>query len=192
MDKPSEQVVDELVKMVIAKSSQRSIIKAILLQVYHHAIHNRYTQAKDLLLKTHMATVIVKQQIGNQICFNRAVVQTGMAAFRLGLFDESNQVLCDVAQTPRLREILGQGTWTSYNRNAEKTLEEELEEKKRFVPPHLQINLELLESVYLTSSMLLEVVHVSENKFTPQSKVISRNFRRLMEIYDNKGLQFVA
>jgi translation initiation factor 3 subunit C len=63
--KASEEVVEDLVAMVISKSSQRSTIKAILLQVYHHAIHNRYREAKDLMLKTHMATLMAKQQISN-------------------------------------------------------------------------------------------------------------------------------
>jgi hypothetical protein len=43
----------------------------------------------------------------------------------------------------------------------EKTLEEEIEEKKRYVPPHLQINLERLDAIYMTTSMMLEVVNVS-------------------------------
>lgn len=71
-------------------------------------------------------------------------------------------------------------------------MEEEIEEKKRMVPPHLQINLEQLESVYFTTSMMLEVLNISENKFTIQKRVISRNFRKLMEQYDSKGIQFVA
>lgn len=70
----------------------------------------------------------------------------------------------------------------------EKTLEEEVEEKKRYVPPHLQINLELIESVYFVTSMMLEVVNISQNRFTIQKKVISRNFRKLMDFYDAKGL----
>lgn len=77
-----------------------------MLQVYHHAIHNRYNEAKDLMLKSHIASTIAKQQISNQISYNRAVVQMGLAAFRLGLFDESNQVLQEVAQNPRLKESL--------------------------------------------------------------------------------------
>jgi len=74
----------------------------------------------------------------------------------------------------------------------EKTLEEEIEEKKRFVPPHLQVNLELIECVFLITSMMLEVVNISENKFNIHKKVISRNFRKLIELYDQKGIQFVA
>jgi translation initiation factor 3 subunit C len=39
--------------------------------------------------------------------------------------------------------------------------------------------------------MLLEIPNISENKFTIQRDVISRNFRKLIEQYDQKGMQFV-
>jgi hypothetical protein len=191
LDKPSQQETEHLVQLVVDHCSQRLKIKAIMLQVYHHAIHNRYHEAKDLMLKTHVAKSIFKQQISNQICYNRAVVQIGLSAFRLGLFEESNQVLSEVAQNARIRETLAQGQST-HTRQQEKTLEEEIEEKKRLVPAHLQINLEQLESAYFITSMMLEVVNISENKFTIQKKVISRTFRKLMELYDSKGIQFVA
>lgn len=43
----------------------------------------------------------------------------------------------------------------------------------------------------MTTSMLLEIPNISENKFTVQRDVISRNFRKLIEQYDQKGMQFV-
>lgn len=84
-------------------------VKAILLQIYHHALHNRFYEAQNLLLKSHLADVIGKQQISNQISYNRAVVQIGMAAFRLGLFEECNRTLNEVCQSMKLRESLAQG-----------------------------------------------------------------------------------
>lgn len=56
-----------------------------------------------------------------------------------------------------------------------------MEEKKRFIPPHLHINLELLDCAYLTTSMLQEVPNLVENKFTIHKKVINKNFRKLMD-----------
>ena len=53
----------------------------------------------------------------------------GIAAFRLGLFLESNQVLMEVCQSPKVKESLAQGS--NYSRQQEKTLDEEIEEKKR-------------------------------------------------------------
>jgi len=63
----------------------------------------------------------------------------------------------------------------------EKTTEEDLEEKKRYIPPHLHISMEVLDCVYMTTSMLQELPNMSENKFTIQKKVINRNFRKLIE-----------
>jgi translation initiation factor 3 subunit C len=48
-------------------------LKAALYIIYHHSIHNRFTQAKDLLLKTHIGDVIHMQDIGSQIIYNRTV-----------------------------------------------------------------------------------------------------------------------
>jgi len=180
-----------LVKNVLKHCSLKYKIKATLLQVYHHAIHNRYALAKDLIMKAKLQQIIGKQQISNQVCFNRAIVQIGLSAFRSGLFDECFKVLEHVCQSPKLKESLAQGM-SSHTKNQEKTLEEELEEKKRFIPPHLQINLEVLDCVFMTTSMLLEIPNISQNKFTIKQNVISRNFRKLIDQYDSKGIQFMA
>jgi len=187
----SQNVVAALVDKVLKNCSQKHKIKATLLQVYHHAIHNRYYMAKDLIMKAKLQHTIGKQQIANQICFNRSIVQIGLSAFRTGLFDECFKVLEHVCQSPKLKESLAQGM-SSHTKNQEKTLEEELEEKKRFIPPHLQINLEVLDCVFMTTSMLLEIPNISQNKFTIKQNVISRNFRKLIDQYDSKGIQFMA
>jgi len=100
-------------------------------------------------------------------------------------------VLGDIYTSPKIKESLAQGSSGFYRQQQEKTLEEEIEEKRRFTPPHLQINFEYVEVVYMTTSMLLEIPNISENKFTVQRDVISRNFRKLIEQYDQKGMQFV-
>jgi hypothetical protein len=50
-----------------------------------------------------------------------------MAAFRLGLIDESHDILVDVCQTAKLREVLAQGI----SRTPDKPIEFEKEEQKR-------------------------------------------------------------
>ena len=55
----------------------------------------------------------------------------------------------------------------------------------------MQVNLEQLDCVYMITSMMLEVPNISENRFNIAKKVISRNFRKLIEMYDQKGVQFV-
>lgn len=46
----------------------------------------------------------------------------------------------------------------------------------------------MIESVYMTTSMFLEIPNISENRFVIQKKVINRNFRKLIEQYDQKGI----
>lgn len=74
----------------------------------------------------------------------------------------------------------------------EEKKEEKEEEKKRFIPPHLHINLEFLDCAYLTTSMLQELPNLSENKFTIQKHVINKNFRKLIDQYDARGIQSLA
>lgn len=60
-----------------------------------------------------------------------------MAAFRIGLIEEAHDILVDICQTQKLREILAQGI----SRTPDKPIELEKEEMKRQVPFHMHINL---------------------------------------------------
>ena len=129
----SQDNVQELTSTVLKHLSKKFKIRAILLQTFHHAIHNRYNEARDLIMKAHFGQTIADQPTAVQIIYNRAIVQIGLSAFRLGLFNECNQVLVDVCQSPKLKESLAQGT-SNFRQQQEKTREEEDEEKKRFIP----------------------------------------------------------
>ena len=47
-------------------------------------------------MKAKIGQIVAKQPIAIQVHFNRAVVQIGLAAFRLGNFEECNSILVDV------------------------------------------------------------------------------------------------
>lgn len=134
------------------------------------------------MMRGQFTQIMNKQPKINRIHYNRALIQIGLGLFRLGRFDEANVLLMEVCQTPRLRESLAQSN---------KHFDDDTNERKLQRPSHLHINLETLECVYMTTSMFLEIPNISANKFTIQKNVISKNFRKLIDQYDSKGIQFL-
>ena len=66
--------------------------------------------------------------------------------------------------------------------------EQERLERQRQLPFHMHINLELLECVYLTCSMLLEIPLLAQIGSSPDIKkrVISKTYRRLLEYHERQ------
>ena len=73
-------------------------------------------------------------------------------------------------------------------RYSQVTPEQERLERQRQLPFHMHINLELLECVYLTSSMLLEIPLLAQSASAPDIKkrVISKTYRRLLEFHERQ------
>lgn len=83
----------------------------------------------------------------------------------------------------RFRELLAQGI---SKQHFDKSAEQEAEEKRRLMPAHMAINLQTLESIHYITSMLIEIPQLSENQHSMNKTVVSRQYRRLIELYDNK------
>jgi len=120
------------------------------------------------------------------ILYNRVVAQMGLSGFRLGKVNEAHQCLMVICQHNKGRELLAQGL--SFNRNMEKTQEQERDEKLRQLPYHMHMNLEVLESAHLICAMLLEIPNMAMQSLDPMSKnrFISRVLRRNLEQHDKQ------
>lgn len=181
----------ELIKTLcvyLYKHDEASVLRtrAMLCHIYHHAIHNHFYQARDMLLMSHLQEHIHAADINTQVLYNRTLVQIGLCAFRAGLIYEALTALQEICGTGRLKELLAQGV--QIQRYSQVTPEQERLERQRQLPFHMHINLELLEAAYLTSSMLLEIPALAATGSSPDLKkrVISKTFRRMLEYHERQ------
>lgn len=184
------ELIANLCTYVYKNGKEQARNRATICHVYHHALHGRFLEARDLLLMSHLQEVIYEQgDISTMILFNRMMVTLGMCAFRQGRIWEAHQCLSEVC-SGRVRELLAQGV--SMGRFSDKTPEQEKAEKRRQIPYYMHINLDLLEACHLISAMLLEVPNMAAAAAGGdaingrRSRPISRTFRKYHDIYDHQ------
>ncbi|KAI0892795.1 eukaryotic translation initiation factor 3 subunit 8 N-terminus-domain-containing protein [Annulohypoxylon nitens] len=160
--------------------------RAMLCQIYFLALHDEYYKARDMMLMSHLQETIGSFDVQTQILYNRTLVQVGLCAFRKGLVYEAQNTLQEICGSGRQKELLAQGVMIQ--RFAQVSPEQERLEKQRQLPFHMHINLELLECVYLTCSMLLEIPLLAQTGSSPDIKkrVISKTYRRMLEYHERQ------
>ena len=124
--------------------SQREKIRALLHVAYSKSLHDDYYQARDLLHTPNIQELAMQTDVSTQILYNRNLVQLGLCAFRNGLIQDAHACLSQVC--PKHKELLAQGL--SNLKNIERTQEQERAEKRRLLPYHMHISMELIESVH--------------------------------------------
>ncbi|OJD39830.1 eukaryotic translation initiation factor 3 subunit c [Diplodia corticola] len=160
--------------------------RAMLCEIYHLALHDHYYKARDMMLMSHLQEGISNFDVNTQILFNRTLVQVGLCAFRAGLVYEAQTSLQEICGSNRQKELLAQGL--QMQRYSQISPEQERLERQRQLPFHMHINLELLECVYLTCSMLLEIPLLAQVGSSPdiRKRVISKTYRRLLEYHERQ------
>lgn len=139
-----------------------------------------------MLLMSHLQENIPNFDVSTQILYNRTLVQVGLCAFRAGMVYEAQNCLQEICGSGRQKELLAQGVMIQ--RYSQVSPEQERLERQRQLPFHMHINLELLECVYLTCSMLLEIPLLAETGSSPdiRKRIISKTFRRHLEFHERQ------
>jgi len=189
----SQDRIQDLCTYVYKHGTDRSKTHAMMCHIYHHALHDRFLSARDLLLMSHLQDNIPTiGDVTTMVLFNRMMVTVGLCAFRLGKIWDAHQCLTEVC-SERPRELLAQGmTGGHHHRGQEKTVEQEKAEKRRQVPYHLHINQDLLEAAHLITAMLLEIPNVAahggteDNGSGRRARLISRRFRKNHDQYNRQ------
>ena len=180
--------IASLSRRVYAAGSDRNKTRTLLCSVYHHALHGRYFEARDMLLTSHLGDAIHDRDIQTQILYNRAMARCGLCAFELQLLPEAHSALMELAGGSRLKEMLAQGISNSHFRDRAAEKEQEKAERRRLVPYHMWINLDLVEAVHLVTAMLLELPNLAHNAYDPKrrSAPVSRTFRRYLDQHERQ------
>ena len=183
----SVQVMEKLCKYVYANDgTDRLRTRAILSHIYHHALHDNWFQARDLILMSHLQETIQHSDPATQILYNRTIAHLGLCAFRHANIKDAHNCLVDLMVTGKVKELLAQGLLPQ--RQHERSKEQEKIEKQRQMPFHMHINLELLECVYLVSAMLIEIPYMAAHEFDARRRMISKTFYQQLRSSERQSL----
>ncbi|CAR21770.1 translation initiation factor eIF3 core subunit c [Lachancea thermotolerans CBS 6340] len=184
-------LIDTLHKMLSTQKDGAQRRRAGLYQIYFYALNNQFEKAKHMLLSSHIQSSINNADAPLQILFNRTVVQLGLAAFKLCLIDDCHQILNEVSTSTHLRDILGQQSLQRVAAN-NATNPGGASNEQLCLPFHQHINLDLIDVVFMTCSLLIEVPHMAaffsgiKVKRIPYSQ---KSIRRALEHYDKSSFQ---
>ena len=65
----SSEKVDQMCKFIYSRdTSDRIRTRAMLCHVYHYALHDRWFEARDLMLMSHLQETIQHSDIPTQVC----------------------------------------------------------------------------------------------------------------------------
>merc|ERR1711997_152184 len=167
-------------------STDRLRTRAILCHIYHHAIHDNWFEARDLMLMSHLQDSISHSDPPTQILYNRTMVQLGLCGFRHAQIQDAHNALLDIQLGGRSKELLAQGLLPQ--RHNERSNDQEKIEKQRQMPFHKHINLEMLECVYLVSAMLLEIPYMAAHEFDARRRMISKSYYQQLRSSERQAL----
>ncbi|KAI5949179.1 NIP1 [Candida theae] len=178
----ANEIIDSLSEYLQKSANKLYVQLAMLYSIYYYAVNNNYENAKELFFASQIFKSINHAESTLQVQYNRALVQLGLSAFRVGAIEESHKILTEIINSQRSKELLGQGFSTKFPSQAS------VAEKQKLLPFHQHINLELLECVYMTCSLLIEIPALAAASTTKDKRKNSsvKSFKSKLEFHDRQ------
>lgn len=197
------KLIDGLVSILHDRESNCQLVlrkRATLYHVYFYALNSEYSKAVEMLEKSKLKSNINNAQGSLQILYNRVIVQLGFSAFKLCLFEDSQNILQVVANSSYLRDFMGQkpvpknaeaGTTTLASANVQ--LVDGLKLEDLHLPYHKHIHLELIEAVFMTTSLMNDVpniaAHAARCKTLTKVANTPKTIRKILESNERSSYQ---
>ncbi|SBS87019.1 eukaryotic translation initiation factor 3 subunit C, putative [Plasmodium ovale] len=179
-----QKIVEKYVYEIFEYGTKQQKIRALLQLSYNKSLYDDFLHAKELLNVANVHELALSSDIQTQILYNRNLIQLGLCAFRHGKIYEAHCCLVEICAQNKHRELIAQGISTL--KNQEKTVEQERAEKRRLLSFHMHIPIEVIECVNNICAMLLEVPNLAKHSYESKKDIISRQFRRFLDIYDKQ------
>lgn len=180
-----EHFITELSGLLYSQTEDKSKVKSLLAIIYSYCILNKYSKANILFKKCNSYDMIgVLKDENLKILYNRTLAQLGLCAFRNGIFSDALLYLTPLCQlgTSKLKEYLSQ----SYNKDMEKSIFFDKEDKKRIIPFIMTINIDEIECTFYISSMLIDLPNILLYKLGKNCGSINLVFKKLMDNFEKQ------
>lgn len=180
-----EKFLNELSSLLYTQTEDKSKLKSLLAIIYCLCILNKYYKANVLFKKCNGYDMIgVLKDENLKILYNRTMAQLGLCAFRNGNYSDALFYLTPLCQlgTSKLKEYLSQ----SYNKEMEKSIFFDKEDKKRIIPFIMTITIEEVECTFYLTSMIIDLPNILLYKLGKTSGSINFVFKKLMDNFEKQ------
>lgn len=168
------------------EAGRRLRARATLCLVFHTALRGEFERAKEVMLMSKLQEESQLLDVPTQVLFNRAMAMLGLAAFTSGNFSDAAACLSELYSANRPRELLAQGQGPQ--RLQDKSAEQERMERRKQMPFHMHINLELVEAAHLICALLTEATSMAANSVGQRhGRASNRTFQRLLDNHERQA-----